>query len=50
MTPPTADPLVPDDQPVLPTRSSDDTDQGWGEQPSGRDDDERFLREVPPHW
>lgn len=30
-------------------RSRDDTDDGWGER-SGPDDDERFLREVPPHW
>ncbi|WP_372593528.1 hypothetical protein [Actinotalea sp.] len=29
--------------------SPDDLDVGWGEQPSGSDD-ERFLREVPPHW
>ena len=32
-------------------RSDDDRDVGWGEapDPSGRDDDERLLREVPPH-
>ncbi|MBC7292420.1 MAG: hypothetical protein H5T83_13940 [Actinotalea sp.] len=30
-------------------RSRDDTDEGWGERPGG-DDDERILREVPPHW
>lgn len=29
-------------------RSVDDTDSGWGERPA--DDDERFLRDVPPHW
>ncbi|WP_225755329.1 hypothetical protein [Actinotalea sp. Marseille-Q4924] len=30
-------------------RSPDDTDEGWGDRPGG-DDDERILREVPPHW
>lgn len=30
-------------------RSRDDTDEGWGERPAP-DDDERILREVPPHW
>ncbi|WP_024285463.1 hypothetical protein [Cellulomonas sp. KRMCY2] len=38
-----------DADPVIPSRSADDTDEGWGE-PSGPGDDERFLREVPPHW
>ncbi|MDT0167043.1 hypothetical protein Q9R32_15940 [Actinotalea sp. AC32] len=28
--------------------SRDDTDEGWGGR--GGDDDERILREVPPHW
>lgn len=38
--------------PLVPGRSRDDTDQGWGGRPSVADDedDERFLREVPPHW
>jgi len=30
-------------------RAPDDTDVGWGE-PRGGDDDDRILREVPPHW
>lgn len=30
-------------------RAPDDTDIGWGDRPDP-DDDERFLREVPPHW
>ena len=41
-----------DDKPVLPSRSTDDTDTGWGE-PSSTDedpDDERLTRERPPHW
>ncbi|GAA4665942.1 hypothetical protein [Kineococcus glutinatus] len=28
-------------------RSADDSDVGWG---ADGDDDERFLRERPPHW
>lgn len=36
---------------VLPERSSDDTDLGWGEQPDDESaDDERLRREKPPHW
>ena len=30
-------------------RSADDGDRGWGDEGPGRDD-ERFLRERPPHW
>jgi hypothetical protein len=32
-----------------PDQSTDDTDRGWGEVPED-DDDERFLREKPPHY
>jgi REase_MTES_1575 len=42
-----------DDQPVLPVRSGDDTDEGWGghEPQSDSDDrDEQFRRDRPPHW
>ncbi len=42
-------PPDPRDEPVLPTRSQDDTDVGWGEPPAP-DDDERLNRERPPHW
>jgi hypothetical protein len=35
--------------PLLPTQSSEDTDAGWGEYRE-RDDDDRFLRDRPPHW
>lgn len=35
------------DDPVLP-RSPDESDVGWGGR--AEDDDERFRREVPPHW
>jgi hypothetical protein len=31
------------------TQSREDTDAGWGEY-GGRDDDERLLRDRPPHW
>ena len=34
-------------------RSADDSDRGWGEErDSGgpAEADERFLRELPPHW
>lgn len=36
--------------PVLPSRGTGDGDAAWGDARGGRDDDERFLREVPPHW
>ena len=53
-----APPVRPDDEAgsaasadVLPARSSDEYDVGWGERPeeSDRDDLDRFLRERPPH-
>ena len=34
---------------VLPTQSREDTDVGWGEYRE-RDDDDRLLRDRPPHW
>ena len=46
---PDAAPSVRGDVPVLPAQSQEDTDAGWGERP-GRDDDERFYRDRPPHW
>ena len=41
-----------DDVPVVPDRAEDDTDAGWGDGDDfpDRDDDDRFLRERPPHW
>ena len=39
----------PDDKPVLPVRSQEDTDVGWGER-AEPDDDERLSRDRPPHW
>lgn len=40
---------------VLPEQTSDDTDRGWGERPDelsddDLSDDERLIREKPPHW
>jgi hypothetical protein len=37
-----------DDRPLLPDVTADERDVGWGD-PYERDDDERYLREVPPH-
>jgi len=42
-------PPEPDDQPVLPEQSREDTDVGWGEHPEP-DDEERLRRDRPPHW
>jgi hypothetical protein len=38
------------DDPALPEQTTDDTDLGWSEPPDEVDDDERLLREKPPHW
>jgi len=37
-----------DDEPVFPDQTSDDDPRSWGERDSD-EDDERILREVPPH-
>jgi hypothetical protein len=43
-----------DEKPVLPERSSDDTDEGWGERSESEseeaDRDDQFRRDRPPHW
>jgi hypothetical protein len=42
-----------DDEPVLPTQTSDDVDSDWRDRErddSTDADDERYLRERPPHW
>jgi hypothetical protein len=36
-------------EPVLPSVSADESGVGWGDWREEGDDDERFLREVPPH-
>ncbi|ROP42946.1 hypothetical protein [Pseudokineococcus lusitanus] len=38
-----------DDAPVLPRSAGEDSARAWGDDERG-DDDERFLRERPPHW
>ena len=35
---------------LLPEQTSDDTDRGWGEHDEELSDDERLIREKPPHW
>jgi hypothetical protein len=38
-----------DDTPLIPGRSADDSDAGWGDD-RGDSNDDRLLRDVPPHW
>lgn len=36
---------------MLPARSDDDTDVGWGdERPDHDDSDRHYIEDVPPHW
>ena len=42
-------PAVAPSEPIVPLRSSDDSDIGWGEHPGDSRDDE-LRRDVPPHW
>ena len=44
-----AAPAPPAPSPILPTQSWEDTDVGWGEY-AERDNDDRLLRDRPPHW
>jgi hypothetical protein len=41
--------MAPDDKPVLPERSEEESDAAWGERPEP-DDDERLNADRPPHW
>ena len=36
--------------PILPAQSREDTDVGWGDHGERDDDDDRLLRDRPPHW
>jgi hypothetical protein len=45
----TADRRAQDDAPLIPNRSADDSDTGWGDRDADSNDD-RLLRDVPPHW
>jgi hypothetical protein len=41
---------APDREPVLPGRTPDETDVGWGDaEPFADDDVRRLLDDVPPH-
>jgi hypothetical protein len=46
--PPAGSPGPAAERPVLPDITTDERDIGWGELPETGDDD-RYLREVPPH-
>jgi hypothetical protein len=39
-----------EDEVALPDQTTDDTDRGWGEEADEAENDERLLREKPPHW
>jgi hypothetical protein len=47
-TPPNPAPPNPP-RPILPAQSREDTDVGWGDY-AERDDNDRLLRDRPPHW
>ena len=36
-------------EPVIATRSADDSDVGWGDRETGSNDD-RLRQDKPPHW
>jgi hypothetical protein len=40
--------LEPEEAPLLPEQTRDDTERGWGEQDDSNDD--RLLEDRPPHW
>ena len=42
--------LDPDEPPVLPEQTRDDTDHGWGGGWSRDSNDDRLLADRPPHW
>ena len=46
-TPPAA--VTPSPEPVVATRSADDSDVGWGDREAGSNDD-RLHQDKPPHW
>jgi hypothetical protein len=48
--PPQEPPRDDTEEPVLPQVSSDERDEGWGDEPgAGGRDDEWYRRERPPH-
>ena len=46
---PPGDQLDPAGEPVIATRSADDSDVGWGDRETGSNDD-RLHQDKPPHW
>jgi hypothetical protein len=40
--------LDPEEAPLLPEQTRDDTERGWGESDTSNDD--RLLEDRPPHW
>jgi hypothetical protein len=40
--------LDPEEAPLLPEQTRDDTERGWGETDTSNDD--RLLEDRPPHW
>lgn len=40
--------LDPEESPLLPEQTLDDTSRGWGESEDSNDD--RLLEDRPPHW
>ena len=40
--------LDPEEAPLLPEQTRDDTERGWGERDDTNDD--RLLEDRPPHW
>jgi hypothetical protein len=44
-----APPAAPRAEPVVASRSLDDSDVGWGDREAGSNDD-RLSQDKPPHW
>jgi hypothetical protein len=43
--------LDPDELPLLPEQTRDDTDRGWGgDWSADASNDDRLLADRPPHW
>lgn len=38
------------DRPLLPDRTSDEQDPGWGDWREDSGNDDRLREDVPPHW
>lgn len=36
--------------PMLPDRSQDDTDHGWGDSNDEAENERRLVEDRPPHW